>query len=212
MLSFKPTFSLSFTFIKDTVQFFFTFFHKGGVICLSEVINISASNLDSSLCFIYKEILWEIGLCDCGNQKFYNLQSILTRQRPRKTRGIIHIRFKNLSTRVYNGLNPSPREEDDMSYPRSNSEKGKKGRFLLFPHFVQFRLIGSYLLIQSRDWILFTYIGEGNHANDFQRQPHKHNKKKKKKAFIWAPHGQSCWHTKLTFPSSKGAIQNIDIF
>ena len=76
MLSFKPTSSLSFTFIKDTVQFFFTFFHKGGVICLSEVINISAINLDSSLCFIYKEILWEIGLCDCGNQKFYNLQSI----------------------------------------------------------------------------------------------------------------------------------------
>ena len=30
---------------------FCTFCHKGGVICVSEVIDISASNLDSSLCF-----------------------------------------------------------------------------------------------------------------------------------------------------------------
>ena len=30
----------------------FTFCHKGGVICISEVIDISPSNLDSSLCFI----------------------------------------------------------------------------------------------------------------------------------------------------------------
>ena len=29
----------------------FTFCHKGGVICISEVIDISPSNLDSSLCF-----------------------------------------------------------------------------------------------------------------------------------------------------------------
>ena len=29
----------------------FTFCHKDGVICISEVIDISPSNLDSSLCF-----------------------------------------------------------------------------------------------------------------------------------------------------------------
>ena len=33
-------------------QFLLTFCHKGGVICISEVIDISPSNLDSSLCFI----------------------------------------------------------------------------------------------------------------------------------------------------------------
>ena len=30
----------------------FIFWHKGGVICVSEVIGISPGNLDSSLCFI----------------------------------------------------------------------------------------------------------------------------------------------------------------
>ena len=50
MLSFKPTFSLSpFTFIK---RLFFAFWHKDGVICISEVIDISLGNLDSSFCFI----------------------------------------------------------------------------------------------------------------------------------------------------------------
>jgi len=33
-------------------RFFFTFCHKGDVICISEVIDISPSNLDFSLCFI----------------------------------------------------------------------------------------------------------------------------------------------------------------
>ena len=52
MLSFKPTFSLStFTFIKRLFRFLFTFCHKGGVICIYEVVDISPSNLDSSLCF-----------------------------------------------------------------------------------------------------------------------------------------------------------------
>ena len=32
--------------------FLFTFCHKGGFICISEVIGISPGNLDSSLCFI----------------------------------------------------------------------------------------------------------------------------------------------------------------
>jgi len=48
MLSFKPTFSLSFHFHQEAIQFFFTFSHKGGVICLSEVIDISPSKHDSA--------------------------------------------------------------------------------------------------------------------------------------------------------------------
>ena len=87
MLSLKPTFSLSsFTFIKRHFQFssvqslicvwifvtpwttacqvslFFTFCHKSGVIYLSEVIDISPSNLDSSLCFIQPSVSHDV-LC-----------------------------------------------------------------------------------------------------------------------------------------------------
>ena len=51
MLSFKPTFSLSsFTFIKRLFNSSL-FCHKGGVIYISEVIDISPGNLDCSLCF-----------------------------------------------------------------------------------------------------------------------------------------------------------------
>ena len=46
MLSFKLTFSLS----------SFTFCHKGGVTCISEVIDISPGNLDSSLCFFQPSV------------------------------------------------------------------------------------------------------------------------------------------------------------
>ena len=53
MLSFKPALSFSsFTFIKRLFKFFLAFCHKGGVICISEVIDISPSDLDSSLGFI----------------------------------------------------------------------------------------------------------------------------------------------------------------
>ena len=75
MLSFKPTFSLSFTVIKRLFyqeallsrgifikRLFFTFCFKGGVICISEVIDISPGNLDSSLCFIQSSISRDI-LC-----------------------------------------------------------------------------------------------------------------------------------------------------
>ena len=59
MLSFKPAFSLSsFTFFKRL----FTFCYKGGVMFISEVIDISSSDLDSSLCFIHPGILHDI-LC-----------------------------------------------------------------------------------------------------------------------------------------------------
>ena len=63
MLSFKPTFSLSsFTFIKRLFSSPSFFCHKGGVICISEVIDISPSNLDSSLCFIHPSISHDV-LC-----------------------------------------------------------------------------------------------------------------------------------------------------
>ena len=53
VLSFKPDFSLSsFTFHQEGLEFLFAFYHKRGVICIPEVIDISPHNLDSSLCFI----------------------------------------------------------------------------------------------------------------------------------------------------------------
>ena len=63
MLSFMPTFSLSFfTVIKGLFSSSPLSAWRGGVICLSEVIDISSSNLDSSLCFIQPGILQDI-LC-----------------------------------------------------------------------------------------------------------------------------------------------------
>ena len=44
-------------FHQETLQFLFTFYHKGDIICISEVIDISPSNLDSGLCFIQPGIL-----------------------------------------------------------------------------------------------------------------------------------------------------------
>ena len=41
MLSFKPTFSLSSHFHQEAFEFLFTFCHKGGVFCISEVTDIS---------------------------------------------------------------------------------------------------------------------------------------------------------------------------
>ena len=41
-----------FHFAQEASQFLFAFCHNGGVICISEVINISPSNLDSSMCFM----------------------------------------------------------------------------------------------------------------------------------------------------------------
>ena len=43
-------------------QFLFTFCHEGGVICISEVIDISPSNLDSSLCFFQPSVSHDV-LC-----------------------------------------------------------------------------------------------------------------------------------------------------
>ena len=61
-LSFKPAFSLSsFTFIKRLFNFF-GFCHKGGVICIAEITDISPDNLDSSLYFIQPGISHDV-LC-----------------------------------------------------------------------------------------------------------------------------------------------------
>ena len=58
MVSFKPTFSLSsFTFIERFFSSSSLCTIKGGVICISEVIDISPGNLDSSLCFTQPGIL-----------------------------------------------------------------------------------------------------------------------------------------------------------
>ena len=62
MLSFKPTFSLHFHFHQGAFEFLFTFCHKGGVSCISEVIDISPSNLDSGLCFFQSSVSHDV-LC-----------------------------------------------------------------------------------------------------------------------------------------------------
>ena len=45
---------------EEELQTLFTFFHKSGVIWISEVIEISPGNLDSSLCFIQPAILHDV--------------------------------------------------------------------------------------------------------------------------------------------------------
>ena len=56
-LSFKPIFSLySFTLIKRLFGSSSLSCHKGGVICISEVIDISPSDLGSRLCFTHPSI------------------------------------------------------------------------------------------------------------------------------------------------------------
>ena len=56
MLSFKPTFTLLIHFHQEALQVLFSFCHEGGVICISEVIDISPGNLDSSLCFFQPSV------------------------------------------------------------------------------------------------------------------------------------------------------------
>ena len=47
---------------SEEIKSLFAFCHKGGVICISEVIGISPSNLDFSLCFIQSSISHDV-LC-----------------------------------------------------------------------------------------------------------------------------------------------------
>ena len=61
MLSFRPTFSLSsFTFIKRLFSSSLLSANKCGVICISEVTDISPGNLDSSLCFFQSSISHDV--------------------------------------------------------------------------------------------------------------------------------------------------------
>ena len=53
-------FTLLFHFHQEALQFLFAFYHKGDVICISEVIDISPSNLDSSLYFIQPVISHDV--------------------------------------------------------------------------------------------------------------------------------------------------------
>ena len=53
------------TLMAETEEAFlllFTFCHKGGVVCISEVIDISPGNLDSSLCFFQPSVSHDV-LC-----------------------------------------------------------------------------------------------------------------------------------------------------
>ena len=61
MLSFKLPFSLSsFTFIKRRFSSSSLFSHQGGVLCISEVIDISLGNLDFSLCIVQTVISHDV--------------------------------------------------------------------------------------------------------------------------------------------------------
>ena len=55
-------FSLLFHLHQEAFYFPFTFCHKGGIICISDVIDIYPSNLDSSLCLIQPSISHDV-LC-----------------------------------------------------------------------------------------------------------------------------------------------------
>ena len=53
-------FTLLFHFHQEAFEFLFPFCHKGGVICISEVIDISPGNLDSSLCFFQSSFAYRL--------------------------------------------------------------------------------------------------------------------------------------------------------
>src|SRR5574337_301667 len=55
-------FTLLFHFHQEAFEILFTFCHKGGVICIYEVIDISPDNLDSSLCFFQPSVSHDV-LC-----------------------------------------------------------------------------------------------------------------------------------------------------
>ena len=62
MLSFKPAFSLFLSLSSRVSLVPIHFLPKGGIICVCEIIDISPSNLDSSLCFIQPGISHDV-LC-----------------------------------------------------------------------------------------------------------------------------------------------------
>ena len=73
MLSFKQLFHSPLSLSSRRSVFLFPFCHKGGVICISEVNDISPSNLDSSLCFIQPSISHDV-LCIKLHKQGDNMQ------------------------------------------------------------------------------------------------------------------------------------------
>ena len=73
-VEFQAGFFTIFHFHQEALSFFFAFCHKGGVICISEVIDISQGNLDSRLCFIQPGILQDV-LCNKLSKQGDNIQS-----------------------------------------------------------------------------------------------------------------------------------------
>ena len=57
---FQASFFSLFFLHQEALQFLFAFCHKGGFLCILEVIDISLSNLDSSLCFIQSSISLDV--------------------------------------------------------------------------------------------------------------------------------------------------------
>ena len=62
MLSLSQLFILLFHLHQEALQFLFALCHKGGVICISEIIEISPHNVDSSLSFVQPGISHDV-LC-----------------------------------------------------------------------------------------------------------------------------------------------------
>ena len=62
MLSFKPTFYSLFSLSSRGCLVFLCFLTSHGVICISEVVDISSGNLDSSLCFFQPSVSHDV-LC-----------------------------------------------------------------------------------------------------------------------------------------------------
>ena len=83
MLNFKPPFSTLLFHFQEALQFLFGFYHKGDVICTSEVIDISSGNLDFSLCFIHISIFMMYSAYKLNKQytslmySFPNLEPVL---------------------------------------------------------------------------------------------------------------------------------------
>ena len=74
ILSFKPAFSLSsFTLIKWLFNSCSLCAIRVGIICISNVVDISPGNLDSNLCFIQPGILHDV-LCIVVKQQGDNIQ------------------------------------------------------------------------------------------------------------------------------------------
>ena len=73
-----------------SLSFFFAFFHKGGITCISEVIDISPCNLDSSLCFFQPGISHALHRCWISRVKIYSLDVLFAQF---GSSPLFHVRF-----------------------------------------------------------------------------------------------------------------------